>query len=171
MTFQNHLPYRQTIFDFCALAGLIWAAAAGLVWPLFQQDTSFISHGIVVLALVGKVSLTMCSLKVSRAKNAYRAGTLRRIKPNGFKAKQAHLRFFTSACVLLGLFGTLVGIRESIQGIDPNSDYADMIVEVVAGVFVAINTSLVGVVASLWLGAGMLMLNTATVTLLEDVNG
>jgi hypothetical protein len=171
MTFKNHLPYRQAIFDFCALAGLIWAAATGLVWPLFQQDTSFISHGIVVLALIGKASLFMCSLKVSRAKNAHRAGNLTRIKPRGFTAKQAHLRYFTSACVLLGLFGTLVGIRESIQGIDPNTDYAEMIVEVVAGVFVAINTSLVGVVASLWLGAGILMLNTATVTLLEDVNG
>lgn len=169
--FNNHLIYRQTVFDACALAALVWAWGEGLVWPMFKTDSSGLSYLIVIAALIAKFSMTQSSLKVSRAKNAHRTGMTIRLKPEGFKAKQEHIGDIIQYCVLLGLAGTLIGIRESVAAIDPNADYAAMIVGVVQGVFTAINTSLVGVAAGIWLEIGRRMLHTATVTLLEDANG
>jgi membrane associated rhomboid family serine protease len=166
--FANHLIYRLIIFDACALAALIWGSMAGLVWPLFQQDTSFISVAIVAVFLLGKASLFGRCAKVSAAKNSQKAGEKLRLKPDSFLAKSEHLSDMVEAVAILGLVGTLIGLAMVIQSLDPAVDYATAIDHIKDGGSIAVNTSIVGAVAGLWLNVGRRMLNTATVTAISD---
>jgi hypothetical protein len=168
MTFNNHLLYRLIIFDACALAALIWGSMAGLVWPMFETDTSRISFIIVAVFLLGKASLLGRCAKVSAAKNSQKAGEKMRLKPDSFMAKSEHLSDMVEAVAILGLVGTLIGLAMVIQSLDPSEDYATAIQHVKEGGSVAVNTSIVGAVAGMWLNAGRRMLHTATVTMVAD---
>jgi membrane associated rhomboid family serine protease len=166
--FKNHLLYRLIIFDACAVSALIWGATAGLVWPMFETDTSRISFIIVAVFLLGKASLLGRCAKVSAAKNSQKAGEKLRLKPDSFMAKSEHLSDMVEAVAILGLVGTLIGLAMVIQSLDPAADYATAIDDIREGGSIAVNTSIVGAVAGLWLNVGRRMLHTATVTAISD---
>ena len=173
MPFRHHLLYRLLIFDVCATAALVWGLAAGFVWPLFETDTSRISFAIVAVFLIGKASLFQRVAKVSRLKNSLKGGItawdpIRKIKPASFQAKQEHLGDMVEAVAILGLVGTLVGLAMVIQSLDPTADYAAAIEQIKEGGSIAVNTSIVGAIAGLWLNVGRRMLATATTTMLAD---
>ena len=177
--FRNHLLYRLLIFDVCATAALVWGLASGIVWPLFETDTSRISFIIVAVFLIGKASLFLRVRKVSRLKNAVKdhldqfGHTHRlaiKLKPASFNAKQEHLGDMVEAVVILGLAGTLVGLSQMIMGLDATMDYAASLDLLKEGAAIAFNTSLVGIAAGLWLNVGRRMLTTATATMLADAN-
>jgi membrane associated rhomboid family serine protease len=166
--FKNHLLYRLIIFDACALAALIWGVMAGVVWPMFATDTSGICIMIVAVFLLGKASLLGRCAKVSAAKNSQKAGEKLRLKPDSFMAKSEHLSDMVEAVAILGLVGTLIGLAMVIQSLDPAADYATAIDDIREGGSIAVNTSIVGAVAGLWLNVGRRMLHTATVTAISD---
>jgi hypothetical protein len=166
--FKNHLLYRLIIFDACAIAALVWGTVAGFVWPMFSTDTSRISVLIVVVFLAGKVSLFGRCAKVSAAKNSQKAGEKLRLKPDSFMAKSEHLSDMVEAVAILGLVGTLIGLAMVIQSLDPSADYAAAIDHIKEGGSIAVNTSIVGAIAGLWLNVGRRMLHTATVTAISD---
>lgn len=176
--FRNHLLYRLLIFDVCATAALVWGTAAGFVWPMFETDTSRISFIIVAVFLIGKASLFQRVIKVSRLKNdikgvsgmptGKRWDLLSSIKSASFVAKQEHLMDFVEAVAILGLVGTLIGLAMVIQSLDPTADYAAAIEQIKTGGSIAVNTSIVGAIAGLWLNVGRRMLLTATTTMLAD---
>jgi hypothetical protein len=166
--FRNHLLYRIIIFDACAVAALIWGGMAGLVWPMFEMDTSRISFVIVAVFLIGKASLFGRCAKVSGAKNGQKAGEKLRLKPDSFMAKSEHLSDMVEAVAILGLVGTLIGLAMVIQSLDPAADYATSIDHIKEGGSIAVNTSIVGAVAGLWLNVGRRMLHTASITMISD---
>jgi hypothetical protein len=178
MTFKNHLLYRLIIFDACALAALVWGVMAGVVWPMFATDTSGICMMIVAVFLLGKASLLGRCVKVSRVLNRLKPGgkngvnfvpgPFERINADKFHAKQEHLSDMVEAVAILGLVGTLIGLAMVIQSLDPAADYASAIDHIREGGSIAVNTSIVGAVAGLWLNVGRRMLHTATVTAIAD---
>jgi hypothetical protein len=166
--FRNHLIYRIVIFDACAVAALIWGLLAGHVWPMFATDTSGICMMIVAVFLLGKTSLFARCVKVSSAKNGQKSGEKLRLKPDSFMAKSEHLSDMVEAVAILGLVGTLIGLAMVIQSLDPAADYASAIDHIKEGGSIAVNTSIVGAIAGLWLNVGRRMLHTATVTAISD---
>ena len=169
--FRNHLLYRLLIFDVCATAALVWGLASGIVWPLFETDTSRISFIIVAVFLIGKASLFQRVAKVSKIKNQLKivAGYNPLIvKPASFQAKQEHLGDMVEAVAILGLVGTLIGLAMVIQSLDPTADYAAAIEQIKTGGSIAVNTSIVGAIAGMWLNVGRRMLLTATTTMMAD---
>ena len=168
MPFKHHLIFRLTIFDACALAALAWGWQMGIVWPMFETDTSGICFVIVAVFLLGKASLFARCVKVSAAKNDQKAGEKLRLKPESFIAKSEHLSDMVEASTALGLVGTLIGLAMVIRSLDPAADYAASIELVKEGGSIAVNTSIVGALAGMWLNVGRRMLATATATMISD---
>jgi len=75
--------------------------------------------------------------------------------------------------VTLGLLGTVIGFAMALSGIDAASLASPAGVQKVAGQLmagmrIAINTTIVGAVFGLWLDVNRRMVRTATVSLAED---
>lgn len=82
----------------------------------------------------------------------------------------AVVRHIANSLVLLGLIGTVVGFVIALSGVDPSSagnisHVGEMITQLVRGMSVALYTTLVGSVLSLWLTVNFRFLMTGSVDL------
>lgn len=170
---RNLLIYRMAIFNACAFACVGWAWQRGYVESVFSGDVSRLSYVIVGLFLIGLVSCFNRAAKVSRLLNRVKAGIP--VSFNGPKLveKSAHIAFISSACITLGLLGTVIGFSVALSGVTESSlssagGVQEVASHLMTGMRIAINTTLVGGFAALWLDICMRMLQTATVSVIED---
>lgn len=82
------------------------------------------------------------------------------------------IRYIKGVLVLLGLIGTVIGFIIALSGVDPAtasdiSSMPKMVSIMIAGMSVALNTTLVGSVLAVWLGFNYQILSTATSHLLS----
>ncbi len=84
------------------------------------------------------------------------------------------VRHISSALVLLGLIGTVIGFIVALSGVDPEKAgdigaIAPMVSKLIDGMAIALYTTLVGGVLNIWLNINVNMLSGATVNLITEI--
>jgi hypothetical protein len=164
-----------------------WMQQRGLWRALVEGDPSGISVGIVLLTVV--VTL-WCGLRAWRLhlqaaaqapwREAYRAERLS--MPDiatqllGERSHGPHETawWFAAACIKLGLLGTVVGfiVMATQIGRMPSFDLdqvQNLLKQMTQGMAIALYTTLVGLIANLWLGLQLLLLDRTADRLVADI--
>jgi len=164
-----------------------WLQAHGWWQRLIDGDPSGISVAIVVLTVVvtGWCGLRAWRLQAQAAPGsdwrlAHRAD--RRQAPDlalPLLAERSHgphetAWWFAAAAIKLGLMGTVVGfiVMATQIGRVPSYDLAqiqDLLKQMTAGMAIALYTTLVGLVANLWLGLQLLLLDRLADRIAADI--
>ncbi len=177
---KNLLILRLSIFNICAFALVTWAALLGYVQMVFTRDVSHISYIIAALFLVGLASTFMRAFKVGAAIDYKKEQKYSRPlfvdqdKARKMPIKAGHIHDIAEWLVTLGLIGNVVGFVIALSGVDMaavgSADGAQKIaVSLLAGMGVAFYSTLVGAVTALWTSVNRRILETATLTYLEDM--
>lgn len=172
----NLLWYRFLLLNTLALAGFGVLTARGYVLPLFAQDTSYISIGIVALFVIGlgwtakEVLVVSRELNLDKSRGAVPALESERDKDTG---KTEWLSKIPEWLVTLGLLGTVIGFFEALSAIDvdalSNAKGAQTgVANFMAGMRIAIITTIVGAVTGLWMEVNVRLLKTGLSTLWAD---
>lgn len=107
-----------------------------------------------------------------------RSGDSRALAASSLKLKLVTrigvVRFFANSLVLLGLIGTVVGFIMALSGVDPEtsgdaSAITPMVSTLIAGMSVALYTTLIGSVLNIWLMVNFQILASGTVNLLTTL--
>lgn len=196
--FRFVLVLRCCLLNAVALALVALAALHGLVGQVLAADTTYITHLIVVVFVVGLVTCVRRIVHVSRELNDVKSGVLH---PQGragrflasalgadaqaraslagslrlkLSSRIAGIRQYANNLVLLGLIGTVVGFIMALSGVDPEAAgdaaaIAPMVSSLIQGMGVALYTTLVGAVLNIWLMLNCRLLETATVSLVTQL--
>jgi hypothetical protein len=170
-----------------ALFAAWWLQASGWWRQLIDGDPSGISAAIVVLAVVvtGWCGLRAWRLQAQAAGGSdWRQAHLadRRRSPElalALLAERSHgphetAWWFAAAAIKLGLLGTVVGfiVMATQIGRVPSYDLAqiqDLLRQMTAGMAIALYTTLVGLIANLWLGLQLLLLDRMADRIAADI--
>lgn len=148
----THLHHRLIVFNVCGFAALYWAWGLGYVQRVLYGDSTYMSYAIAALFAVGLVSTAWRSFHVADGDAAIR---------------NEHIGDIANWLMTIGLLGTVVGFFMALMGMDPSSltsadGVRDAAARVLAGMGVAIGTTIVGGVFGLWTDVNRRMLDTAT---------
>ena len=174
MMLRNLLLYRFTLFNggmaalfgYLSLKGYVAAAVAG--------DFTGLSLLIAALFMLLMGSTVQRVWKTSKAMNQLKAGNVPLGKPWTKRLiKIKHIHDGAHWLAYLGLLGTVIGFIISLSGIDLGTlalvqGVQAMIPSLMAGMKVALYTTLAGGFFSIWTEVNYRMLETATVCLVED---
>lgn len=179
-----------------ALLGAAWAQ--GLVAKVINSDITNMVILITVVFIVGLILSGYRVWKVSKQLNAaYDFDPKIRSRAGDFlnkaKGKDAatranlaqalrlklfsriiHIRYIASSLTILGLIGTVLGFIIALSGVDPDvasnpSAISPMVTQLIEGMSVALYTTLVGSILSVWLGLIYQMLATGTSNLVSKI--
>ena len=176
----HQLVLRYAIFNIAGLALLGAAHGQGWVSAILQGDSTHLSAAIFLTFLVGLALSVVKVWRIGAELDGlvYRApreGSLaaeyiaaitdqdsgsRAISASVLReriaAQISTVRQFANSLVLLGLIGTVLGFIIALSGVDPETVgdvnmIAPMVGELIRGMSIALYTTLVGAVLSLWL--------------------
>ena len=179
-----------------ALLGAAWAQ--GLVAKVINADVTNMVILICVIFLIGVILDGYRLWKVSKQLNAaYNFNPGERSRASDFlkktKGKNAtsraniaqalrlklfsrivHIRYISNSLTVLGLIGTVLGFIIALSGVDPDvasnpSAISPMVAQLIEGMSVALYTTLVGSILSVWLGLIYQMLATGTSNLVSQI--
>ena len=179
-----------------ALLGAAWSQ--GLVAKVINSDVTNMVILISVVFIVGLILSGYRVWKVSKQLNAaYEFDPKQRSRAADFlkksKGKDAgtranlgqalrlklfsrivHIRYIASSLTILGLIGTVLGFIIALSGVDPEvasnpSAISPMVTQLIEGMSVALYTTLVGSILSVWLGLIYQMLATGTSNLVAKI--
>ena len=179
-----------------ALLGAAWAQ--GLVAKVINSDITNMVILITVVFIVGLILSGYRVWKVSKQLNAaYDFDPKNRSRAGDFlnkaKGKDAatranlaqalrlklfsriiHIRYIASSLTILGLIGTVLGFIIALSGVDTDvasnpSAISPMVTQLIEGMSVALYTTLVGSILSVWLGLIYQMLATGTSNLVSKI--
>ena len=179
-----------------ALLGAAWAQ--GLVAKVINADVTNMVILICVVFLIGLILAGYRLWKVSKQLNAaYNFNPDERSRAADFlkktKGKNAtsraniaqalrlklfsrivHIRYISNSLTVLGLIGTVLGFIIALSGVDPDvasnpSAISPMVAQLIEGMSVALYTTLVGSILSVWLGLIYQMLATGTSNLVSQI--
>ena len=179
-----------------ALLGAAWAQ--GLVAKVINADVTNMVVIICVVFLIGLILAGYRLWKVSKQLNAaYNFDPKERSRAADFikktKGKNAtsraniaqalrlklfsrivHIRYISNSLTVLGLIGTVLGFIIALSGVDPDvasnpSAISPMVAQLIEGMSVALYTTLVGSILSVWLGLIYQMLATGTSNLVSQI--
>ena len=179
-----------------ALLGAAWAQ--GLVAKVINSDITNMVILITVVFIVGLILSGYRVWKVIKQLNsAYDFDPKNRSRAGDFlnkaKGKDAatranlaqalrlklfsriiHIRYIASSLTILGLIGTVLGFIIALSGVDPDvasnpSAISPMVTQLIEGMSVALYTTLVGSILSVWLGLIYQMLATGTSNLVSKI--
>lgn len=167
--FSNLLLYRFIVFN-----GMMLAVAAAVGWsgylvPLFEGDNSRLTLVISALFLVGwlwswrkalTVSLDLNDVKRRGARPACEAERDKEL------AKSEWLGTVSEWLVALGLLGTVVGFSMALTGVDQGglssaNGVQSAVAQLMRGMRIALNTTLLGAAFAIWHEVNVRMLKTA----------
>ncbi len=166
--------HNLLLYRFILANTLLAALAAALAWsghllPVFEQDQSRITLAIAALFLVGwgwtLKQLIAVSCCLNRAKQlGYRPATP--AESDKALLKLEWLDELSEWLVALGLLGTVIGFAMAISDIDQTSvtqaaGARDAVAALIAGMRVALNTTLLGAALAIWHQVNLRMLKTA----------
>jgi hypothetical protein len=196
--FRYVLVLRATLINAVALAFAVIAWLQGLIAPIFATGTTYLTHLIVAVFVVGLATCLRRIVQVSRELNAVKEGRpapgtragqflaqARGTDSQGraslagalrlkLSSRIAGVRQFANNLVLLGLIGTVVGFIMALSGVDPDTvgdvaAIAPMVSNLIEGMGVALYTTLVGSVLNIWLMLNCRLLETASVSLVTQL--
>lgn len=181
-----------------ALLGGAWLQ--GWIDTAWSSDSTYISHGIFALFLLG---LAICGHRIWRTSGELnkarrfdpfhpepslalryvsevkgRSGDSRALAAASLRLRLTTrigvVRFLANSLVLLGLIGTVVGFIMALSGVDPEtsgdaSAITPMVSTLIAGMSVALYTTLIGSVLNVWLMVNFHILAGGTVNLLTTL--
>lgn len=179
-----------------ALLGAAWAQ--GLVAKVINADVTNMVVLICAIFLIGLILAGYRLWKVSKQLNAaYNYNPEERSRAADFlkktKGKSAtsrsniaqalrlklfsrivHIRYISNSLTVLGLIGTVLGFIIALSGVDPDvasnpSAISPMVAQLIEGMSVALYTTLVGSILSVWLGLIYQMLATGTSNLVSQI--
>ena len=179
-----------------ALLGAAWAQ--GLVAKVINADVTNMVVLICVVFLIGLILAGYRLWKVSKQLNAaYNFDPKERSRAADFikktKGKNAtsraniaqalrlklfsrivHIRYISNSLTVLGLIRTVLGFIIALSGVDPDvasnpSAISPMVAQLIEGMSVALYTTLVGSILSVWLGLIYQMLATGTSNLVSQI--
>ena len=177
---QTQLIFRFALFNLAAGALLLAAWMQGWVSIIFTSDHTGLTTAIAATFLAGlslcgyKIWRVNCELKCvlshqpcddswatqylnqildRHSGSRSITGSALRVKIAGWISPVKH---FANSLVLLGLIGTVVGFVIALSGIDPDAAgditaISPMVSNLLAGMSVALYTTLIGSVLNLWL--------------------
>lgn len=175
----RHLLIYRWLLTNVAIAGVLTIPViTGRAEQLFREDTSYISHGIAAAFLVAWVWNAREIVRMCWRRNALRRVDAEyRAAPSGegekAMAKLAWLHQVPEWLVGLGLLGTVLGFKVALGAVDHGSlanaaGVQASIGVLMDGITIAINTTIVGAVAGLWLEVNNRLLKTAAETYWAD---
>ena len=176
----KHLLVLQLIIvDLIGFAFLV--AAWPYVVKVFEADASRICFAIVAVWAFGKASCYIRAVKISRMLDAsktiltpYKLLSIR-YKANKAEAKNEHLSFLAALCGSLGFLGTVYGLTVMAGSLQDVAGSAENLTAAIGLAFngygIALSTTLVGIIAGMWLEIPALFIATATTCLEKDVAG
>ena len=192
------LLLRFGLFNLVAFALLGAAWAQGLVAKVINADVTnmvvlicavFITGLILAGYRLWKVSQQLNAaynfnpkeksraadfLKQTKGKDApSRANITQALKLKLF-SRIVHIRYIANSLTVLGLIGTVLGFIIALSGVDPDvasnpSSISPMVAQLIEGMSVALYTTLVGAILSVWLGLIYQMLATGTSNLVSKI--
>ena len=113
-------------------------------------------------------------LKQTKGKDApSRANITQALKLKLF-SRIVHIRYIANSLTVLGLIGTVLGFIIALSGVAPDvasnpSSISPMVAQLIEGMSVALYTTLVGAILSVWLGLIYQMLATGTSNLVSKI--
>jgi hypothetical protein len=188
-TVTQQLFWGWTVLAGVALFAAWWLQARGLWRALLEGDPSGISMAIVALAVV--VTL-WCGRRAWQLQAQAAASSPWRRAYEGARAhapeqaaallaEHSHgphetAWWFAASAIKLGLLGTVVGfiVMASRIGAMPGFDVDQiqaLLKQMMAGMAIALYTTLVGLTANLWLGLQLLLLDRAADRIVADIVG
>lgn len=189
------LIVRFGLINLVAVSMLGAAYLQGWLKAILEADLIELSAAIVVLFVYGLVHCTIAIWKTTTELNAVGEGAPSATSPSGrYLARLGDgaerevaggvlrlrltnritvVRHVANSLVFLGLIGTVIGFIIALSGVDPQaaSDaerVGDIISNLISGMSVALNTTLVGAVLYVWLIVNHRLLATGTVDLLTS---
>jgi uncharacterized membrane protein (DUF485 family) len=198
MPFSHLLLLRYILLNVVAIALLVAAYFQGWVGLVVRSDATRVTIGIAALFVIGLIACSLSIWRVSReidransldpAKESPVTVYIRsaRGKDAGGRANLAaafrhrlfsrivHIRHIANTLVVIGLIGTVIGFIIALSGVDPDiatnpNAVSGMVARLIEGMSVALYTTLVGAILSVWLLACFQMLATGTTTLFSLV--
>jgi len=198
MPFSHLLLLRYILLNVVAIALLVAAYFQGWVGLVVRSDATRVTIGIAALFVIGLIACSLSIWRVSReidrANSLDPAKTspvtvyirLARGKDAGGRANLAaafrhrlfsrivHIRHIANTLVVIGLIGTVIGFIIALSGVDPDiatnpNAVSGMVARLIEGMSVALYTTLVGAILSVWLLACFQILATGTTTLFSLV--
>ena len=181
---------RYALLNLAAAALLGAAAIQGWVGEIYESDPSRLTAVIAAVFALGLALCTRLMWRADRALSGYARGAppahplaaayldaartapaaSRAIRAETFRSRLlgeiglvAHL---AGSLVVLGLIGTVIGFIIALSGVDPDiatnpQAVSPMVATLIEGMSVALYTTLVGAVLSVWLGLCHRMLASA----------
>ncbi len=169
-------PRHLLLSKYCILnasaAGLVGAAYAhGYLDSIIATDSTHMCALIAGLAVAGVALAGRKAVWLGREIEGA-PGSKAAARPSGdvyrvqLTQRLAWVRYLANLQVLLGLLGTVLGMRVALLGVDPStvgdaSAIGPMVATLVSGLGLAIDTTIVGTVGSVWLGLNRMLLDSA----------
>ena len=179
-----------------ALLGAAWSQ--GLIAKVINADVTNMVVLICVVFIIGLVLAGYRLWKVSKQLNAAynynpdepsrAADFLSKTKGKNASSRSniaqalklklfsriIHIRYIANSLTVLGLIGTVLGFIIALSGVDPDiasnpSAISPMVAQLIKGMSVALYTTLVGSILSVWLGLVYQMLATGTSNLVAKI--
>jgi len=195
---RHGLLFRLVLFNIGALALLGAAFGQGWAQLVFSSDSTGLTYVIAAVFAVGLVFSLMrgrkisCEIECARKDHScddtwsgdYLRGVIgrsagaRAIYASALRvqvgARIAPVRQFSSTLVMLGLIGTVVGFILALSGIGASmasdvSAVSNMISRLIAGMSVALYTTLEGAILSLWLTVNYQFLSAGAANLVSGL--
>lgn len=192
------LLLRFILFNAIAAALALAALAQGWLAGLFKPATWPGTAIIGAVFIYGLAVSALKTWQTSRALDEVRSGRFgpdarvvryletadfgsednRLVQINLLRMRLSHkigiVRLIANMLVFLGLIGTVVGFIIALSGVDPKtagdaSNIANMVATLIAGMSVALYTTLLGAVLNLWLTVNYRLLSTGTMNLLGAI--
>lgn len=172
----NLLIYRYVLFNAVCATLTVWLYDQDLLLPLFAADSTHITHGIVAVFVVGWCALLRQVLHTAHQLNAQkRMGPVPSTQHECDKAmvKLEWLAEIPEFLVGLGLIGTVIGFSLALSGVDSAALYdvsgvQQSIQHLIAGMKVALNTTIAGSVLGVWHYVCWRLLHTANCSMWAD---
>jgi len=173
-----------------SITNILWIALLGACWQqgwlqyIFNQDISFISHGIAVFSLMvvtlsfwkGFV-LSVLLGNPSDLRDRYidkmdsvgkdRRDGIKEIVKTELVSYISFIEYFATTALAVGVLGTVIGLILGFQNVDAASisnveNAGATVADVLKGLSVAFHTTLVGGIANLWIRTNHFMLSQAS---------
>ncbi len=198
MHYKYLLIFRYGLINIVALALLIIAITQGFLSKAIEADVTNMVIVILCLFFFGFIIATWRTLYISKEINlAYETNPSVKSLASDFKlslknkdsssrnnltyalrlklsSKISHIKFIASTLVVLGLIGTVIGFIIALSGIDSGvasnpEEISRMVSTLIDGMSVALYTTLVGAITSVWLSVCYQILSTGTTKLLSKI--
>ena len=113
-------------------------------------------------------------IKLTKGKNAASRNNIAQAMRLKLFSRIVYIKYIANSLTILGLIGTVLGFIIALSGVDPDvaanpSAISPMVAQLIEGMSVALYTTLVGSILSVWLGLVYQMLTTGTSNLISKI--